>query len=492
MIDTAGLTRSGLGRMPRQAIAIAVVGAVVAGFILIAPRLGTKLASVVALALVAPLLLLAVGSVRKILLALIALDIPFQLDWYFGSREPVERLGAISGFCISVTLIAVVLLYAQWFAEASEKRAKPVPGRAWRDALTPFPFLVACVISLLPALDFEVMRSFHAIFLYAQIFALYAYIVLRVSALDDIRHILLWCMIGQILQALVMYYLRIVRHSVEVASIQGMVEVAGGNIRVGGTLGHPNRAAIFLVSNIVLGLGLILSDLRGSIRVAAIVSVIVALPALALTESRGGWISLAIAVTIMLVLAIKQRWVSPVPVIAVGFALALLALAFGDVVAGRFVQPDGGSTHGRIVLNRLAWLIINDYPLWGTGVNTFAVAMQGYLGPDFNRAWVYTVHNQFLLVWAETGILGLICFAGYLLTNVIRAWRLFAHGLRSVAPIGLSVFALIIGQLPHMSVDLFNSRPEMTILALNAAMVVVLLREAKARLATARLSESQE
>ena len=51
---------------------------------------------------------------RKILLAVVVLEIPIQVDKYFGHNETEALYGAISGYNISLTTICLPLLFAMW------------------------------------------------------------------------------------------------------------------------------------------------------------------------------------------------------------------------------------------------------------------------------------------------------------------------------------------------------------------------------------------
>src|SRR5262249_47747384 len=65
-----------------------------------------------------------IKSLRKLLLAIILCDIPFRIDIHLGFREEVARLGSDSGFDVSVTTIALTILYAMWLSEFLSKRAR--------------------------------------------------------------------------------------------------------------------------------------------------------------------------------------------------------------------------------------------------------------------------------------------------------------------------------------------------------------------------------
>ena len=108
-------------------------------------------------------------------------------------------------------------------------------------------------------------------------------------------------------------------------------------------------------------------------------------------------------------------------------------------------------------LNKLAGSMIADRPLLGVGANNFALAMEPYVARDFAGDFLYTVHNTYLLVWAETGLGGLIAFV-WLLIAILRQGSKCCQ-LRDplFAPLALGCTAAVTGFMVQMSFDPFRS-----------------------------------
>src|SRR6266478_1031745 len=77
------------------------------------PRGGVSALIVV---LFAPLGMLTHASVRRFLLAVTILGIPFPVGIYLGNRQGAAEFGSVDGFHISVTTIALAGLYAPLLA----------------------------------------------------------------------------------------------------------------------------------------------------------------------------------------------------------------------------------------------------------------------------------------------------------------------------------------------------------------------------------------
>lgn len=66
--------------------------------------------------------------------------------------------------------------------------------------------------------------------------------------------------------------------------------------------------------------------------------------------------------------------------------------------------------------------IIKDTPLFGVGLGNFLVKLPSYQSAGFY--WMQPVHNIFLLLWSEVGILGMLLFLVYISESFLKIkWR---------------------------------------------------------------------
>ena len=107
-----------------------------------------------------------------------------------------------------------------------------------------------------------------------------------------------------------------------------------------------------------------------------------------------------------------------------------------DRVAER-VETLGDAKHISINQRRLIWAdtmdLIEDRPWWGVGIGNYAVALPTYRTVERHEEWrpylggafplrPQYAHNQYLTVWAESGLWSLLSWMAVWITVAIRSW----------------------------------------------------------------------
>jgi putative inorganic carbon (HCO3(-)) transporter len=95
-----------------------------------------------------------------------------------------------------------------------------------------------------------------------------------------------------------------------------------------------------------------------------------------------------------------------------------LAAASGEIMK-RVTESDPGAVKFRYEMMDIAWQMVEDHPMFGTGINTFVAALPHYGkygGPkgvteNFGDTWP-VVHNAYLIYWSEQGTVGFLLLLG--------------------------------------------------------------------------------
>ncbi len=201
-----------------------------------------------------------------------------------------------------------------------------------------------------------------------------------------------------------------------------------GVLQASGTLGHQNLLG--MVTHFVLypSLAMLLSTQKGRLPLLGVVAglIVVAFGASRATIGLTG----AGVVLLIFLSMIRKPSAKKTKVAVLGMvALAIAApLAINSLEQRFAAKPIGGSNEEREAFERAASMMLADHPM-GVGANQYViVANSGGYSERAGVIWNYgsraaKVHNVYLLVAAETGYLGLLCFLIFLFVPLIAAFR---------------------------------------------------------------------
>jgi O-antigen ligase len=240
--------------------------------------------------------------------------------------------------------------------------------------------------------------------------------------------------------------------------------------RASGTYISPNHLGGFLEMLIPIALSLtVVSRLKPLIKVLLGYSVLVMVGGIAVTVSRGSWISTAVALALFFgALFFHEKFRLPtfiflfVTLVAAGFFLPktyIFQMRMRQLFAHGKLDTDM-----RLDLWRPAVKVWQENPWWGAGPAHFDFRFRKYR-PDNVQLQPERAHNDYLNAVTDWGIVGTaIIFTGLVLVfvGVVRTWR-YVRGVPSdLAQKSSSKFAIVIGcsaglaaALCHSSVD-FN------------------------------------
>lgn len=424
-------------------------------------------------AVCAPVAVVAAGGLRRFLLLAIVLDIPLQWDINLWYSEAAQKVGTLGGLNISVTTVALAALYGQWIADRFGATPQ-MPAPAWRSALPLATYVGICALSL--AGTQNVKFAGFGLWLLVQTLLLFVYVASTLRTRDELRFILTWMVLALLGESVLICMLRLTGaqfSAIGVASHGDGVSAAVDQ-RLGGTIGSPNTAASFLCLLLPMTAGLLATPLSRWMRRLCVAALGFGLIALVVTGSRGGLVSLTISAVIIGYVAMRRGFIRPRTALVGLLAAVAIIVPFTPFIVGRIVGNDKGSAHSRITMAELAWDIVREHPLLGVGQNTVGQVIPDYAGPEFNGTFVFTIHNKYLLVWAEAGLLALAAFIWFLASTIRRGVQAMRSSDPLIGPVALGITAGIGGQLVHMGVDIFQSRPQIQLLWFMAALLTAM------------------
>lgn len=234
--------------------------------------------------------------------------------------------------------------------------------------------------------------------------------------------------------------------------------------RSGGTLGHPNILATFLLGLLPLCVAMMVhQDKRCAARAVALAVLALGVGAFVWTYSRGAWASLVFAGMYVLLVGVR-RLLRPriiIPIVLLG--LVLFSIAF-PTVRYRLTQTESSATDVRFALVPVALRMAASHPFSGVGLNHFAERLESYDPAMKLELFRHPVHNIVLLDLAEAGIIAgiasLIFWGTVIFSAAVNIRRAVVHH----KPLAAALWAGAGSMALHNMADWTLRRPEILLL----------------------------
>ncbi|MGE0822330.1 MAG: O-antigen ligase family protein [Candidatus Binatia bacterium] len=477
MFDSTTRNGIGLSRPVKEGVVAALLGLALGIYVVTVLSFPVKVMPLLVIAVLFPFAVVIVGDLRRVFLALILMDVPFHFDVNLWYRPDIAKLGAVGGLNLSLSTISLVVLYSLWFGQAVlGQSSRPRPRLRQSLPLTVYTGVAA--LAMFVAHDREL--SVFQLFLLIQELLLFTYIASAVRTKPDVVFVVIVLLLGVALEGALIGGLKFTGFELSIVGMSTEVDESyRQSARLGGTLGSPNNASAYFAILLPIAMSVLLAKVERWQHWLAVFAFSLGGCALIFTLSRGGWGAFAVGAFIFCWVT-WRRGQLPISVpLVLGVVGLLLFFVFQDAIVSRLTENDQGAAYSRIPLMYVALRMIADNPLLGVGPNNFAFRMGEYVPAELATAWLYTVHNKFLLLWAEIGPAGLAAFLWFLFSTLRRGWQCCQCGDPLLTPLALGLTAAIAGHMTHMVAEAFNGRPLTNLLGICAGLLMALFTIAK-------------
>jgi O-antigen ligase len=175
------------------------------------------------------------------------------------------------------------------------------------------------------------------------------------------------------------------------------------------TFPHPNALAGFILVSLIL---IVKGKTQNAKRkVIKWLTVIIGAIAIAISFSRSVWI---VGLVAFLLILLRHLRGGKSKLLGGGGILLLILTAVGFFFLVPRLSADEAISR-RLQLNQIAFEMIQENPLVGVGLNNFIPRLPDYWQTSEAVRFLQPVHNLFLLVAAETGLIGLLIFLWFLI-----------------------------------------------------------------------------
>lgn len=215
------------------------------------------------------------------------------------------------------------------------------------------------------------------------------------------------------------------------------------------TFPHPNVLAGFILVSLILLKNWKLET--GNWKFFKWVAMALGIVVIAISFSRSTWLVGLLALPFVVYSQLSKKKII-IPVFLV-IALCLVSLSY---LAPQFSTEE--AINQRLQLIKMTASMIKEQPLVGVGLNNFISQLPKFWQNTGFTYWLQPVHNIFLLVAAETGLLGLVIFLWFL---ILTFKKLLIT--KNVQPLLLLLVILTLGLFDHYWLTLQQSQLLFTI-----------------------------
>lgn len=265
-------------------------------------------------------------------------------------------------------------------------------------------------------------QSLRFVGFYLTLFLLVLLVVSAVKSYGQLKLLLALMVAGLAVASLYGCYQAAIGVAV-VPSQQDMALNAGMPGRIYSFFDNPNNFAEILVMLTPFALALFLNAETWRGRVWSLFAIVVSAVALGATYSRSGWLGIALAVVVFLFL---ENW-KLIPLIAI-LGLCTLPLLPQSILNRLLTigNKRDSSLNYRFAIYQSTAVLLKDYWFRGVGLGSdvLKTAFEAYPAM-FDGNYPIHTHNNYLQVWSEMGIVGLLTFLGtvfYQVKQGCKAW----------------------------------------------------------------------
>jgi len=212
-----------------------------------------------------------------------------------------------------------------------------------------------------------------------------------------------------------------------------------GRQKVFGLFGNVNYFAEYLIIPLPIAIALFFANKNKKSKILLSISILAMGGSLIATFTRGTYLGLGISLVFMFILFLTirgKKFIKEYKKIFIFILALIILITFLFVLPNPLNKPGtviskikgrisiaqltkGSSLKRRIAIWKFTGMIIEDHPLLGSGLGTFKYNSLNYQAKFFNRGenrslYPYgiadKVHNEYLQLWAELGIIGLGAF----------------------------------------------------------------------------------
>jgi O-antigen ligase len=230
----------------------------------------------------------------------------------------------------------------------------------------------------------------------------------------------------------------------------GLVKIFLNKNLISVSWGRSNYLAAFYVLIIPIALGYLFSTKSKRIKSLLTISLLIMLTAVIITLSRGGMLSLGIAVLFFISKVLKPKTFFPLISLLVLISVIILLNPLTYILFKGFSSIDSNlSTFTRLNFYEDVWNTFLMHPITGVGL-----ANLGYFSKFTVTTAAASAHNIILGTLGETGIIGSFAFIGMLIYSLFLSYKNYKkEKIERVRILLWSFFSAFVGVFIHSMME---------------------------------------
>lgn len=403
--------------------------------------------------LLVPFIVIIVGNSKHFLLAILTMLLPITVDITLNNTG---HIGGTAGYVISAFDIVLAVLYLLWFNEMVRKKNLSVD--LFPRISIPAFFLIAIAALSMVFAKFPLLSKFELIEVVKMYFCFF-YFANNIKSERDVQFLVLFLLSGLFLESIIGFAQHRYGDPFWPTALGGPPRIEGS--RINGTWLSFNDFSWYLGLILPIALSMLFSGIKLIYKLICGLTFFLGCGSLMWTNSRGGWISFAIAAIFVALCVFRNikgkvgliktfAWIIAV-FIFISPIYPRLAAKFYD----RFGGSDAGAAESRLPQYEVAYKIIKENPIIGIGINNYTKIMGKYDVTEDGLESItrHPVHNIFLHIAAEIGIFGITVFLWLISSILIEGIKYIVSNQDFIAYTVIGMIAGIIAFLVHGLVD---------------------------------------
>jgi len=406
---------------------------------------------------------LAASDRKRFFLIILVLALPLGVSKTF-AFTPSTYFRSVFGYTVSLPYLAMLALYCIWiFRRVFLKQPMPMSTRG----LLPLAGLFGMAVISTALISEPAASKMYAVFdLFALVLSvlLFIYMASEIREKSELRLVVTLIIVIGVLQALIAIGQNLTGTFLGLGFLGARKPITGylGLMtlsRVTGTLGHPAALAEFFDFIIPISFSLLFYPMSRPLKLLLGLAVICEFIGTGMSYSRGGIFWTIVASGAILLFHLCRRLGlarGAFTALSICVLSGFLLIVVPNPLQKGLFRTEPGTAYGRLPLMTVAYNMISHHPWLGVGLNNYVpVALKYDFTPEqLTRSWNSAVHNVYLFLAGEIGLIGLFFFLSLVATVLWRLWPTVLAADPLIACVGLGVLAALLVSLLHWLTDL--------------------------------------